>query len=67
MKREDLPKIIEPNSTDNYTINLSIDNGPKNNNNLVKNSKEQFKGLPISLNICIQDISISTKNLLLIL
>jgi hypothetical protein len=63
-----LPIIIEPNSTDNYSINLNIENGLQINNNLVKKSaKEQFKGLPISLNICIQDISISTKNLLLIL
>lgn len=63
-----MPIIIEPNSTDNYSINLNIENGLQINNNLVKKSaKEQFKGLPISLNICIQDISISTKNLLLIL
>jgi hypothetical protein len=63
-----LPIIIEPNSTDNYSISLNIENGLQINNNLVKKSaKEQFKGLPISLNICIQDISISTKNLLLIL
>ncbi len=61
MQRRDLPTIvepnIEPNSTDNYTINLNIDNGPKLNNNSAKHSaKEQLKGLPISLNICIQDI-----------